>query len=84
MAKRTHRYDTSFTIPLDATFLTTMSKFEQALSVLHSNADGADVDWANLEVRSERYQQEFLSMADQWKQNIEEYTLVTMTVRGRK
>lgn len=80
MTKATYRYDEGFTIPAGATLEKVKELFSKTLDDLAS--DGADIDWANLEVHSERnevYDGTFMNI----HQNFE-YTDVRFTVRGRR
>ena len=81
MSPTTHRYDESFTIPADATRERVLSLFTDAVFAI--GEDGADIDWANLEVSSERNQEQFINR-DVWTNTFHESTTVFLTARGRK
>lgn len=82
MAKTTQRYDESFAIPADATGRNILAQISDVLHNIESS--GADIDWANLEISSERCYEEPRSNLEVWTNVIREYTLVTLTARGRK
>lgn len=82
MSKATHRYDEAFTIPADATAGDVIELFDVAVRKIAEGNPVADIDWSNLEVRSERnevYDGSFTNIYQKY-----EYTHVNLTVRGRK
>lgn len=83
MGKTTRRYQTSFDIPGDADFEKVDEMFHNALVRLEARADGADIDWANIVIETEVMTVDNFSFAN-YGEDIEEYTNVSMTVRGRK
>lgn len=82
MTKATHRYDEAFTIPADATAGDVIELFDVAIRKIAEGNPEVDIDWANLEVRSERSEVCDGSFTNIY-QNYE-YTAVNLTVRGRK
>lgn len=83
MTKATHRYDESFTIPADATAEDVQRLLTKALVAFEKQE--ADIDWANLEISSERHLEwDYGTIVIPLDVVSREYTTVTLTARGRK
>ena len=82
MSKTTNRYDESFTIPADATAADLEMLFMVTIRAIADSK--ADIDWANLEISSERNLHHEIYTLTRETSYLAEWTTVTLTARGRK